>query len=230
MGSDIEAQANVVAEKLSEHFRGEGQGLPDVQRLLLEDLAAAKGEHLLDELGGAVNTLGDMVDGGEGFFVEVWIFHEQAGVALNDGHDIIELVGETGGQLTDGGEALLAQNELLAFLEGELGLLSFGDFLSEAFGPLIDQFENLLIALAQGAETPADGEAIEKSTGDRHGQETEPESGGSWKGQEKAKGSALAPEPQRRSRGGGGGEMSGEKQDPQRGCLDEETTSRLAET
>lgn len=84
-------------------------------------------------------------------------------MALDDGQDVIELVGQAGSQLADGGQAFLAQEHLLAFLQGALGFLAFGHLHLQTFGPLVNQLENLVVPAAQG---PA---AAEKNPSRRQG-------------------------------------------------------------
>jgi hypothetical protein len=79
-------------------------------------------------------------------------------VALDDSENIVKFVGQTGGQLTHGGQAFLAHDKFLAFLQRALGLLSFGNFLLETSSPFINEPENLLVALAQRAAPPALGQ------------------------------------------------------------------------
>src|SRR5580658_1805745 len=75
-------------------------------------------------------------------------------MALDDGHDIVEFVGQTGGQVADGRQALLPQARFVALLQVLQGLLDFGDLLLTAvsFGDLL---QNMVMAVAQRVPPPA---------------------------------------------------------------------------
>jgi hypothetical protein len=131
------------------------KGFLDVQGLAQHDLFAAQREHLFDEPGGALDAVVYVVEGFDRFIVQIGIVHQQKGMALDDCEDIVKFVGQSGGQLTRGGQAFLAHDEILTFLQGALGLLAFGNFLLETSGPLVNESENLVVALAQSASPPA---------------------------------------------------------------------------
>jgi hypothetical protein len=76
-------------------------------------------------------------------------------VPLDDGHDVVEFMGQAGGQLADGRQALLAHDEFLVLLQGPLRLLAFRHFLLQAFGPFVNQWMDLVVPLPQNPPTPA---------------------------------------------------------------------------
>ena len=107
------------------------------------------------------------------------IVQEQRGMALNDGEDVVELVGDAGGHLSDRRQAFLAHHDFLAFHQGFLGLFAFVDLLLQTLGPFIHQLEDLLIALLLKAPPPAGRPAIPPVAGQQHRRAAQDKEGGS---------------------------------------------------
>ena len=176
------------------------EGIADIQGFELHDLFAAEGEHLADELGRAFDAAGDLCQGRGRIRGPGGVVQQEAGVALNDGHNVVEFVGEAGGQLADGGEALLAHDDFLAFLKGLLGKFSFGDFLLQAFSPFVKQLEYLVVLPFQSATLPLARPADGAAGG--HAQEDEAEQINDGREINEGEGDSLAfPEARQNDRG-----------------------------
>ena len=118
----------------------------------LHGLAAAEGEQLADECGGAPGGLDDLVEALAGGCGGGQFFEGDAGVSLNGLKEVVEIVGDAAGQLADGLHFLCVME--LSFEARLLGLrvLQFGDV--APFGDEEDDFTGLV---ADGLEGEVDG-------------------------------------------------------------------------
>ena len=97
----IQLQRHVLAQKPAEHVRHVADDFVHVQLLGLDELAAAEGEQLPRQPGGAFGGLGDLLGGFSRRLVRL-AAAEQRGVALNDGENVVEIVRDAAGELADG--------------------------------------------------------------------------------------------------------------------------------
>ena len=97
----IQLQRHVLAQKPSQHVGHVADDFIHVQSLGLDELAAAEGEQLPRQAGGALGGLGDLLRGARRRFLQSGR-HQQRGVAVNDGEDVVEIVRDAAGKLADG--------------------------------------------------------------------------------------------------------------------------------
>ena len=97
----IQLQRHVLAQQPAEHVGHVADDFVHVQPLGLDELAAAEGEQLPREAGGALGGLRDLLRGTRRGVVEVRR-RQQRGVAVNDGEDVVEIVRDAAGELADG--------------------------------------------------------------------------------------------------------------------------------
>ena len=91
------AQGKVFAEDALEHLGDVRHGFVEVQIDELHLLFAGKQQQLARETGGAFGGVGNLVGGVVNFFrLEVEVL-EQRGVALDDGQDVVEIMGNAAG-------------------------------------------------------------------------------------------------------------------------------------
>ena len=94
-------QRDVFAQKLAEHVGQVADGFVHVQLLGLDELAAAEREQLAGQSGGALGGLRDLLRGARAGVVHVG-HPQKRRVAVNDGEDVVEIVGNPAGELADG--------------------------------------------------------------------------------------------------------------------------------
>ena len=102
IGTAIGFEKDVFADEFPEHCAGALDDFAEIDAAELHDLLAAESEQLPDEIGSPLGGLADFADGFgvRAHFAE--LHEEHAGMAINNGQDIIEIVGDPGGELTDG--------------------------------------------------------------------------------------------------------------------------------
>ena len=101
-GREVGAKLDLFAEDAAEHSGEVGDEPVQVQHTRPHDLAAAEGEELPREVGGALRGLLDLFErlgevGAQSGHREL-----EAGVALDDGEQVVEVVRDAGGELPDG--------------------------------------------------------------------------------------------------------------------------------
>ena len=138
-------QGDVLAQHALQHGADIGDDFVQINVARLHDLFAAEHEQLLDEFAGAVGGGPDLA---EGFFRrrrQGLGLQEQVGVALNDGEDVVEIVGDAGGQLAD---RLHFDGMAQLRLQGQ----AFGDFVGVTMDGL---------AFGDGDERPGNGAVLQ---------------------------------------------------------------------
>ena len=99
-----------------------------IQVLGLDDLAAAEGEELAGEVGGALGGQADLLGGVQRFLGQFRRQGKQRGMALNDGEDVVEIMGDAAGELADGFHFLgLAQLGLKILPFGDVARITMDD-------------------------------------------------------------------------------------------------------
>ena len=110
---------HVLADDAFQHLDRVAHGIVEIQVPELHHLLAAEHEQLADERGGAGGGAGDLRKRFSARVGGLDLVLQQARVTLDDGEDVVEIVGDAGGQLADGLHLLgLAK---LAFHQGTLG-------------------------------------------------------------------------------------------------------------
>jgi hypothetical protein len=93
---------------------------------------------LADEFSGAIAGGGDGFEGFAVGIIEGFLDEEEAGVALDDGENVVEIVGDAGGQLADGFHFLdLAQLIFQGVLLGDI----LGEEEQEFFAIQFEEFD-----------------------------------------------------------------------------------------
>ena len=131
LGGDVEAEDDVRSKQTAQHFSDLSQGFLDVHDFLLHDLLAAEGQHLLDQRGDALHPVIDMRDGFDRILVQIGIVHQQGGMALDYGENIVKFVGQAASQASHRRQPFLAERQFLAVLQGALGRFAFRHFLAQ---------------------------------------------------------------------------------------------------
>jgi len=123
---EVEFQADFFADEASEEVFDSPDGLIEIEDDGFDSLSASEGEELSGEGGGAVSGI---LDGFETFLGggrHPGLGQEHVGVARDDGEEVVEVVGDSSGEESDG-------FHFLGVLELFLEVAAFGDVLAGAF-------------------------------------------------------------------------------------------------
>jgi hypothetical protein len=118
------AKLDVLADQSREHLLELGDELGEVEHARLEHLAAAEGEEMAREVGGALADPADLLGLVTPRVVRVETGDEELGVAAERRQEVVEVVRDAPGQAPDGVELLRVEQLLLE-------RLPFGDVLDE---------------------------------------------------------------------------------------------------
>ena len=130
-------QANVLANDPLQHFAGDGDDFIKIKRFGLKDLAPAEGEQLTGEVGGAFGGFGNFDQAPGLIRIQRFLELEQGDVALDDGKEVVKIVGNAARQLAK-------RFHFLRLAKLLLELLAFGDILldGEVVGDGTGRVEN----------------------------------------------------------------------------------------
>ena len=107
-----ELQRDRLADEAAQQVRELGQDVGQVEGLRLQRLAARERQQLTHQSGGAVGVLLDLHDVGEGLVARRVAQQQEVAEPDHRGQEIVEVVGDAAGELTDGLH-FLGLNELL---------------------------------------------------------------------------------------------------------------------
>ncbi len=102
VGGEGEVDGDTFADGALHHIGHVFDELVGVEHDWLEELFSAEGEELSGEVGGAFGSEGDLLEGGGFLGVGGVEGAEDFCVALDDGEEVIEVVGDAAGELADG--------------------------------------------------------------------------------------------------------------------------------
>ena len=95
-------QHNVLANDSFEHFGEIADDVVQVEGLKLNILFPSESEQLAGQIGGAFGGVGDLSETLAVFLLEMtFVRQHQLSVAVNDGEEIVEIMGDASGELAN---------------------------------------------------------------------------------------------------------------------------------
>ena len=98
-GRQLVLQRNVPPQDALEHVVQSTDHQVQVERLSLHNLFSAEGEQLAGQIGSAFGRSGHFLQRLGRLRIQAGFGQHDAGVALDDGQDVVEIMGKAGGQL-----------------------------------------------------------------------------------------------------------------------------------